>query len=523
MTIFLPSRSATRRTFLKQSAAGLLLATTPARWLNAADGLRLTSNPFRLGVASGYPTDSGVVLWTRLLETNADESNLFRHAAIPVAVEVAADERMRNIVYRGREFATPDWAHSIHAEVGGLEPGREYWYRFTAGGHQSVVGRTRTAPAFDTNVNQLRIGVASCQKYENGYFVAYRHMLDDDLDLLVHVGDYIYEYASREGRDNVRWDNTGETFTLEDYRARYATYKSDEDLQAAHAAYPWLVTWDDHEVTNDYAGETTYGETGEPVLRRRAAAYRAYYEHMPLPRSALPHGPYLQLYAQRNFGRLVQINMLDSRQFRSPLGCRGGEDTGGAASCKSLFDAARTKLGKQQEAWLNASLAKTTARWNILAQGTPMAHVDGDPGEGVAYRRDIWDGYPAARQRILDTLANAKVGNPIVLDGDIHAFQVANINRQANDLNTPVIASEFTTDSITSGGISQTRLDINRQLNPNLLYNYSGQRGYLRMDFTPTHTRADLITVETIKRRDAARNLHASFVVEDGKPGPVRV
>lgn len=473
-------------------------------------------------MASGYPTASGMVLWTRLLASNDAEASTIKHAAVPVTVEVASDERMKKVAYRGTHFATAEWAHSVHAEVNSLEPDRDYWYRFTAKGHQSVLGRTRTAPATATNVKHLRIAVASCQKYENGFFVAYRHMLDDDLQLIVHVGDYIYEYASREGRDNVRWDNSGETYTLEDYRARYATYKSDPDLQAAHAACPWLVTWDDHEVTNDYAGESTYGETGEPVLRRRAAAYRAYYEHMPLPSSAVPLGPYMQLYAQRNFGQLVRINMLDSRQFRSPLGCRGAEDTGGAASCKSLFDAARTKLGRQQEDWLDASLARTSARWNVLAQGTPMAHVDGDPGEGIAYRRDVWDGYPAARQRILDTLANANVGNPIVLDGDIHAFQIANINRQANDLSTPIIASEFTTDSVTSGGVSQARLDINRQLNPNLLYNYSGERGYLRLDFTRTHVRADLITVDSIRERDANRSLHASFVVEDGKPGPVR-
>jgi alkaline phosphatase D len=506
-----------RRDFLKLSTATLLLGAMPARLLRASDELRFKNNPFALGVASGYPTADGMVLWTRLLP---DTPEMLKSTAVPVTLEIASDERMRSIVQSSTHHATPEFAHSIHAEIAGLRPNREYWYRFTAGGMQSPVGRTRTAPRANAALKRLRIGVASCQKYENGYFVAYRHMLDDELDLIVHTGDYIYEYAS-SSRDMVRGDGSGETYSLDDYRARYALYKADPDLQAAHAACPWLVTWDDHEVTNDYAGDATYGASGEVVLLRRAAAYRAYYEHMPLPRVAMPSGPNMRLFAQSNFGNLVQIDMLDSRQHRSPLACLG--DGGGGASCAALFEATRTKLGKEQEEWLADSLASSRARWNVLAQGTPMAHVDGDGGEGVSYRRDIWDGYPAARQRILDTLANAKVSNPVVLDGDIHAFQIASINRQANDLNTPVIASEFTTNSITSGGIGQARLDLNRKLNPNLLYNYSGHRGYLRMEFTPKFARADLVTVDTIRRKEAARSLNASFVVEHGKPGPVRV
>jgi alkaline phosphatase D len=511
------STPVSRRDIIKTFGAGLLLSSPLP--LLASDNFRLRNNPFVLGVASGYPTESGMVLWTRLI---ADEGAEISGAAIPVTVEVSERKNLSRIVYHDTLFATPEWAHSIHAEITGLKPDREYWYRFTAAGHQSPLGRTRTAPKPRTNNKRVRVGVASCQKYENGYFVAYRHMLNDDLDLIVHTGDYIYEYASTPGGNNVRGDGSGETFTLEDYRARHALYKRDPDLQAVHAAHPWLVTWDDHEVTNDYFGDASYAHSGEEFLARRAAAYRAYYEHMPLPSSARPVGPHMQLYAQCNFGRLLQINMLDSRQYRSPLGCRGVDDTGGAASCASLFDAARTKLGEAQEYWLGASLKESRARWNVLAQGTPMAHVDGDPGPGIAYRRDIWDGYPAARQRLLDTLDATKTRNPIVIDGDIHAFQVANINRIANDLNSPIIASEFTTDSITSGGISQARLDQNRALNPNLLYSYSQHRGYLTLEFERDQVRADLVTVESIREQNAGRNLLASFVVENGKPGPVK-
>jgi len=509
----------TRRDVLRALSAASALAL-PARLLRASESLRLKTNPFALGVASGYPTPNGVVLWTRLM---TDTSQSIESDAIPVTLEIATDERMRSIAHRSTHYATSEWAHSVHAEITGLKPNREYWFRFTAAGHQSTVGRTRTAPEVDANIRRLRVGVASCQKYENGYYVAYRHMLNDDLDLIVHTGDYIYEYASTVGGGNIRGDSSREVFTVDDYRARYALYKSDPDLQAMHAACPWLVTWDDHEVTNDYAGDSTYDGSGESVLLRRAAAYRAYYEHMPLPLSARPVGPNMLLYARSTFGALLQINMLDSRQYRSPLGCRGAEDTGGAgASCASLFNAARTKLGAQQEQWLQASLATSKARWNVLAQGTPMAHVDGDAGPGVAYRRDIWDGYPAARQRLLDALAETRTRNPIVLDGDIHAFQVAQINRTANDLESPIIASEFTTNSITSGGISQSRLDQNRQLNPNLLYSYSQERGYTTLEFTRNTVRADLITVDSIRDQNAKRNRLASFVVENGKPGPLR-
>jgi alkaline phosphatase D len=510
-----------RRDALRALGTSLLL-TTPARLLRASESVRFATNPFPLGVASGYPSANGVVLWTRLLAASEDSHHL-TDAAIPVKVEIATDEKFRKVIRTETLYATPEWAHSIHAEIAGLKPSREYWFRFTAGGQQSAVGRTRTAPKLSANIKRLCVGVASCQKYENGYFVAYRHMLNDNLDLIVHTGDYIYEYASTPGGNNVRGDGSGETFTLEDYRARHALYKRDPDLQAMHAAHPWLVTWDDHEVTNDYAGENTYEASGKAVLLRRAAAYRAYYEHMPLPSSAKPVGPHMQLYAQCNYGRLLQINVLDSRQYRSPLGCRGPEDTGGNASCASLFDATRTKLGELQEHWLGASLKESRARWNVLVQGTPMAHVDGDPGEGIAYRRDIWDGYPAARQRVLDALANTKTSNPIVIDGDIHAFQVAHINRIANDLSSPVIASEFTTDSITSGGISQARLDQNRSINPNLLYSYSQHRGYMTLEFERNQVRADLVTVESIREQNAGRNLLASFVVENGKPGPVKV
>lgn len=491
-----------------------MFATVAPRLVRASDSQRFKRNPFGLGIASGSPTQTGMVLWTRLV----DES--LGTLAIPVQWELAADDKMTKIVQRGTFMASSQWAHSVHVEVGGLRAGRDYWYRFFVGEHATAIGRTRTLPNAAARPERLRIAVASCQKFENGFYTAYRHMLNEDLDLVMHVGDYIYEGTG--GADLVRGNGADETFTLDDYRARYALYKSDADLQAMHAAHAWLMTWDDHEVVNDYAGDTSYDMSGAVFLARRAAAYRAYYEHMPLPKSAIPLGPNMRLYARFDYGNLARIHMLDSRQYRSPLGCMGDEDTGGpGASCASLFNSTRTKLGAQQEAWLSENLSKSAARWNVSAWGTPIAHVDLDPGPGVAYRRDSWDGYPAARQRFLDTLTKTRPNNPVVIDGDIHAFQVANLNKQANDVTTPVIASEFTTTSITSPGVSQRALDERRKWNPNVLLSDASRHGYLLMDFAREHLRTDLVTVDTIKKQDAARGVLASFAVENGKPGPI--
>jgi alkaline phosphatase D len=509
------SSSRISRRGVLQGIGGAFLSGAAPHWVKASEVLRFSSTPFVLGVASGSPTTNGIILWTRLLHESLSS------LSVPVRWEIASDERMQRVVRHGSEFATPEWAHSVHIEVAGLQPGREYWYRFIAGGQVSAIGRTRTAPALGAKSERLRIAVASCQKYENGFYNAYRQMLDEDLDLVVHVGDYIYEYESA-GRGTVRGDGSGEAFTLDDYRARYALYKSDTDLQTIHAAYPWLMTWDDHEVANDYAGDTTYDQSGEEFLVRRAAAYRAYYEHMPLPRSAIPVGPNMRLHALHNYCDLVQIHMLDSRQYRSPLACLGADDTGGpGASCAALFDAARTKLGKQQEAWLYAALGQSKARWNLLAQGTPMAHVDLDPGPGVAYRRDSWDGYPAARQRLLDAVVATQVSNPVVIDGDIHAFQVANLNKQANEIESRIVASEFTTTSITSSGVGQRALDERRKTNPNVLLSDATLHGYLLMEFKRDHTQTDLVTVDTIRQREAMRGVMARYIVENGKAGPI--
>ena len=293
-----------RRSFLQALSALGLSQAIPVR--AQSEKPRFAEDPFRLGVASGYPQSGGMVLWTRLV------ANL-ETAIVPVRWEIADDEAMRKVVARGTAEAHPAWAHSVHVEVSGLEPDRWYWYRFYAGDAASPVARTRTAPVPGAPVSRLRFAFASCQHYEQGWFTAYRHMAADDLDLVVFLGDYIYE--SSWGREHVRKHNAPEPYTLDDYRARYALYKGDADLQAAHRAFPWIVTWDDHEVDNDYANDRP--EDGMPAaqfLLRRAAAYKAYYEHMPLPAAMRPDGPDMRIYTRLAWGSLANFYLLDDRR-----------------------------------------------------------------------------------------------------------------------------------------------------------------------------------------------------------------
>ena len=436
--------------------------------------------------------------------------------------ELATDEKMTAVIRSGVEYATPDWAHSVHVEPEGLEPARHYWYRFTVGGTRSAVGRTRTAPSPGATTARLRLGVACCQHYEHGYFTAYRHMLDDDLDLIVHVGDYIYE--SSFGENLVRSHGAPEPYTLDDYRIRYSLYKGDPDLAAAHEQYPWLMTWDDHEVDNDYAGQVSEeNDDVEWFLARRAAAYRAYYEHMPLPRRAVPFGALMRLYTQRAFGDLASIYMLDQRQYRSPEACplpgrRGGNRV---SQCAELFDASRTMLGPRQEEWLSAALTQSRARWNLLAQGTFMAYLDEDPGPGQSYWTDAWNGYPAARERLLKTLVARHVANPVVLSGDIHAFAVNRLNIEPAKPESAIVASELVTTSVSTRGVPAKMAEGWASANPDILLMNSQLRGYLRVDLTRQRLQADLVALDSEKTLKSKARIFRSFVIEDGRPGPV--
>lgn len=482
----------------------------------AAD-LRFTIDPFTLGVASGYPEPTAVMLWTRLAPEPLVQGGGVPATAVDVAWEIATDEHLRNVVRRGSARATPDWAHSVHVEATGLEPAHDYWYRFTSGGQQSPIGRTRTAPAAGTLPKRCTLAVASCQHYEQSYFAAYRGVVADAPDLVVHVGDYIYE---NRGTQRMRTHDQPECYTLDDYRLRYSLYKTDANLQAAHAAASWLLVADDHEVANDYAGEHSFqGDPREIFLARRAAAYQAWYEHQPFPRRFMPVAGRQQSYTSRSFGDLVNVLMLDGRQYRSTQACEPGPLV---TPCPELYAVQRTMLGEAQERWLATELGASTARWTLLGQQTLLAHFDQSGDGPLAYWADGWNGYPAARARLLETLAQRKTSSPVILSGDIHAFVVNDVLSRPEDPESPIAATELVTTSISSVGPAQSSFDRWLTENPNVRLARSDRRGYLRVTIEPEHLRADLMAVDDVERADSGVHVMASFDVLHGQPGVVR-
>ncbi|MDP3867691.1 alkaline phosphatase [Phenylobacterium sp.] len=518
MSLYVPSIA--RRQLLRGAASLAGLALAPA----AIGGVVLASpsladNPFSLGVASGEPEADGVVLWTRLAPKPFEPDGGMPPEPVAVAWEVAEDQSMRKVVRSGKALARPNAGHSVHVEVGGLKPGREYWYRFTAVGAQSPVGRTRTAPARGAAVDRLRLCFASCQKYEAGFYSAYAHMVEEAPDLILFLGDYIYE-GNPGSKGAVRLHANPEPKDVAGYRVRYATYKSDPLLQAAHAVAPWMVTWDDHEVANDYGADRDQ-DSFDPAgfLRRRAAAYQVYYEHMPLRRRAAPVGPDMLLYRALDWGSLAQIQMVDDRQYRDGKPCQpAGPSKRGKliGDCEERRDPTRSILGKPQEAWLLDVLASSKAQWNLLAQQTLMAELQlGDPAQQTTrfYSSDGWDGYPANRARIVERWREAKVSNPIALGGDIHAFAAANLTET---LDGPPVASTFVGGSISSlGGES----DVFAAKNPHIKQFDGKVRGYGRLDLTPKDSRMTFRTVENaLVATSPIRDL-ASFALENGRPG----
>lgn len=475
--------------------------------------------PFTLGVASGDPLADAVVIWTRLAPNPTEPGGGMFDRKFPVEWQVAADEGMTRVVREGTAFARPEFAHTVHVDVRGLEPGREYFYRFKSGPELSPIGRTKTAPAPGAAVDSFAFAFASCQNYPAGYYTAYRRMAEEDLDLVVHLGDYIYEGsgASSIGRSHLP---AREIYSLDDYRIRLAQYKADPDLQAAHALFPWLVTWDDHEVDNNYAGPIS--QDNDPIatfLERRANAYRAYWEHMPLRELQFPQGPDLPLYRRFTFGRLAEFNVLDTRQYRSDQACGDGRDI----DCEERLDPRRTITGDDQERWLLDGLADSSATWNVLAQQVFFAQRDFDPGAPQSFSMDAWDGYKASRDRLIGGIVERGVRNPIVLTGDVHQNYAADIKANFDDPNSPTIGSEFVGTSITSGGNgSDVGGDSAAQLaaNPHIKFN-NRQRGYVRCQLTPSLWRADFRVLPYVATPGAPVATRASFVVQDGAPGLV--
>lgn len=522
MSLYIPSMA--RRQLLRGAASLAGLALAPAAIGGAVLAApSLADNPFSLGVASGEPTADGVVLWTRLAPKPLQPDGGMPPEPVAVRWEIAEDQAMRKLVRSGKALAAPNAGHSVHVEVAGLKAGREYWYRFTAAGAQSPVGRTRTAPAKGAQVDRLRLCFASCQKYEAGFYSAHAHMVEEAPDLILFLGDYIYEGAPGS-KGAVRLHANPEPKDVAGYRVRYASYKTDPLLQAAHAVAPWMVTWDDHEVSNDYGGDHDQdGVSGETFLRRRAAAYQAYYEHMPLRRRTIPVGPDMLLYRRLDWGTLAQIQVVDDRQYRDGKPCQppGPPHRGKLiGDCEERRDPARSILGQTQEAWLMDSLATSKAQWNLLAQQTLFSELQlGDPAIQAtrAYSSDGWDGYPASRARILRQWREAKVSNPIALGGDIHAFAAADLCEASDG---PAVGAEFVGGSISSLGGGEGAYAAK---NPHIKLYDGAVRGYGRVDLTPKDSRVTFRAVEnalvpTSPIRDLAR-----FALENGVPGVHRI
>jgi alkaline phosphatase D len=516
----------TRRHLLRAaggSAAALaFLANTPEPGF-ADSGRTSGSTPFTLGIASGDPWPNAVVIWTRLApEPFGPLGGMDPDRSVKVKWQVATDERFHHVVRQGTATAHPEYAFSVHVDVRGLRPDTEYHYRFSAMGHLSDVGRTRTAPAPHANLRELSFAFASCNSFRAGWFTATGHLADEEPDLVFFLGDYIYEYpltASGSLRvDAPQMPSEFNTYTdsLSRYRLQYAAHKSDPNLLRAHRVAPWIVTWDDHEVVNDTWGYDESDPANTDLLVRRANAYRAFWEHMPLRRQQIPTGPDARIYRRFDFGRLARFSMLDARQYRSkPL------STSVIGDSPERRSPDRTMLGDTQEKWFFDSLTSSTAQWNIVPQGVLMSMLDTDPTDGVSFAAGGWDGYQSSQQRVLDVIARHKIKNFVVLTGDIHRNYILNMLADFDDPDSRVIGAEFAATSLTSEGDgvdSDAGLEQRLQANPHLLWG-SLQRGYGRGRLTPDHLRIDIREVDYVSRPDAPVRTSRSFVVESGVPG----
>jgi len=501
-------RSVGRRTFIIGGVAAAATLTYGGR-AGAA------SFPFKLGVASGDPESDSVVLWTRLAPSplNTDGHGGMSTSDVVVDWQVSTSSTFGTLVASGSVTAHYADAHSVHVIAGGLVPDTDYYYRFRAQGYISAVGRTRTAPALGSFGRDLVMAFASCAHYESGYYNAYRRMAEDQPGLILHLGDYIYEDGATDGM--VRLHIGSEIVSLADYRLRYALYKTDPDLQAAHAAAPWVVVPDDHEVENNYANmvraDSSPVLTADQWIARRTAAYQAYYENMPLRPSSAPSGNSIPLYRRIRWGNLATFHMLDTRQFRDDQACGDGWKV-----CSDADLATRTITGDAQEAWLLDGLAQHQATWDILGQQVFFARRFDSSGAGAM---DAWDGYRASRARIQQGWVDRGVRNPVVLTGDVHMAWANDLKADYTDTSSATIGTELVCSSITSNGNGTGSTTIpDASTNPHIKFFYD-QRGYVRTTITPTHMQAEFRAVASVTEHGAPVSTVGSFVIADGQPG----
>ncbi|MGL4576577.1 MAG: alkaline phosphatase D family protein [Burkholderiaceae bacterium] len=505
-----------RRTLITASAiTGGALIVPAALW--QVSRAQTGSEPFALGVASGMPDASSVVLWTRIMDVPTGQTPRVRW-------ELADDAAFKTIVRQGTVTAVAEDAYSVHVEVDQLPAGRWFFYRFQVGNAVSPVGRTRTMPTGEAS--GFRIGLGSCQNYQHGYFSALGHAAKDNLDLMLWVGDYIYEYGPVPNPFKLsRLHPDGETYGLADYRARYALYKREAPLQALHAACPWRVIWDDHEVENDYADDRGQRQPQLNFLERRAAAYKAWWEHMPVRNNMRPSGPAARIYGHVDVGTLARVHLLDTRQYRSHQSCaptgRGGSTLVGP-ECTERLNPARSVLGQAQEAWLRESLRTSKARYNLIVQQTLMAECNFDPNRGGQWWTDGWSGYPAARERLLGDLRSSGAGTPVVLGGDVHTHYAAELRLPASGREDAgrgdFVAAEFTCTSVSS----RSRIDPVRgkwitDANPHIKYVRGEQRGYTQFELTADKLTANLKCVDDATQEVTKLETVASFEVPAGQ------
>ncbi|KFC70396.1 Twin-arginine translocation pathway signal precursor [Bosea sp. LC85] len=515
-----------RRRFLQGLAASGLLLTGGGMldqrvWANPV----FAAYPFGLGIASGDPSADGFVIWTKLAPLPLARNGGMPMKAVEVTYEIGSEANMRQVVQRGSALARPELGHAVHVEVSGLEPNRDYFYRFTCGGERTMTGRARTFPAANASIERAHFGVLGCQRYEDGYFTAFRHVADEHFDFIYHYGDYIYEYRMVRPNERplpvarVMPGDPDEIYSLADYRHRYAIYKSDPDLQLAHASAPWLVSFDDHEVDNNFAGLVSEQNIPPEIFAlRRAAGFQAWYEHMPLRRASIPNGPSIQAYRRFLYGDLAQIDVLDTRQSRSDQPCGDGSH----AACTDALKPDNTMLGEKQEAWLAEGLRSSGARWNVLAQQVMVMRHDRDPDpKKTSYSMDKWDGAVAARQRLFDTLDSARTANAVVLTGDIHQNWAGELKANFDDPKSRTLGVEFVATSITSGGDGADMTKAGQvvlQKNPHIGF-FNNQRGYMRHIMSQGGWQADYRVLDRVTTAGGAVSTRASFVVEAGKPG----
>ncbi len=512
----------TRRLFIGSTIASALAAPAILR----ADGIGWRSFPFSLGIASGEPTSDGVVLWTRIAPDPMEPHGGMAMGGVPVQWEVASDDRFATIVARGEEMARPELAHSVHVEVGGLLPDRPYWYRFTAGGERSFTGRTRTLPLATSTPDRLRFGVVGCQNYEDGYFTAYGHLArEDDLAFVYHYGDYIYEYrGSPTGasyftgglRVPVR-EYAGQTcYDLTDYRQRYAQTKMDVDLQRTHAVHPFFMSYDDHEVANNWVSDTDGSDNGTPpdvFALRRTAALQAWYEHTPVRRASLPVNGLSPSWRSARYGTLAEIDILNTRLYRSDQPCGDGFKP----VCPGVDDPHAQVISAEQEAWLVRNMTRDTARWNCVAQQVMMMSVDRRRRPEEPQRilnMDSWAAYEVPRRRLLARMRG--LDNVVVLTGDEHQ----NFAGELHD-GDRVVAAEFVATSISSGGDGSNLRpgsDVFLANNPQVKF-INDQRGYVTCDVNAERWATQYKVVDSVSTRGAPISLRATASVAHGTPG----